>query len=29
MGQSEPLNCITKVLAKELDLLCFDEFFCQ
>jgi cell division protein ZapE len=26
-GQPEPLTCIAKAWAKELDLLCFDEFF--
>jgi cell division protein ZapE len=26
-GQSEPLTSIAKAWAKELDLLCFDEFF--
>jgi cell division protein ZapE len=26
-GQSEPLTCIAKAWATDLDLLCFDEFF--
>ncbi|MEY8251058.1 MAG: cell division protein ZapE, partial [Colwellia sp.] len=26
-GQSEPLTCIAKAWATDIDLLCFDEFF--